>query len=118
MGAPMNQERIRRCLDPGMSLLVGSVDAGGTPVSCRAVALTSADDLATVTVYVPLATSHETINNIATTHRMAVAATYPIDNSSMQLKGTASAARLARADEEPLIRASLDGFADVLEQLG
>ncbi len=114
----MSQERFRRCLDPGMSVVVGTVDAAGTPVSCRGLALTSADDLATLTVYVPLATSQETIANVATTHRIAVTATYPLDNSSIQMKGLASAARLARDDEAPSVRAGLESFSDVLETIG
>ena len=114
----MGPERIRRCLDPGMSLLVGTVSGAGTPVSCRAMALTSADDLATLTVYVPLATSHETIANVATTRRMSVVATYPIDNSSIQLKGTARGTRLAREEEAGTVRAGIDSFGEVLAEIG
>jgi hypothetical protein len=101
-----------------MSLLVATVDSQNIPSCCRAVALASADDLATVTVYLPLATSHETVHNIATTRRLAIAATYPIDNFSVQLKGTADDARLAREDEAPFVRSRLAAFADVLDTIG
>ena len=46
----MDHTRVKRCLDAGMSLLVATVNAENVPSCCRAVALASADDLATVTV--------------------------------------------------------------------
>jgi hypothetical protein len=42
--------QISRCLDPGMTLIVGTANAQNVPVSCRAVALASQDDVTTVTV--------------------------------------------------------------------
>lgn len=114
----MDHTRVKRCLDAGMSLLVATVNAENVPSCCRAVALASADDLATVTVYLPLATSHETVQNIATTRRLAIGATYPHDNFSIQLKGTASDTRLARDDEAAFVRSRLNAFADVLDAIG
>jgi hypothetical protein len=114
----MDHTRVKRCLDAGMSLLVATVNAENVPSCCRAIALASADDLATVTVYLPLATSHETVQNIATTRRLAIAATYPPDNFSIQLKGTAGDARLARDEEAAFVRSRLNAFADVLDTTG
>lgn len=114
----MVDTRVRRCLDAGMSLLVATVNSQLVPVCCRAIALASADDLTTVTVYLPLATSHETIQNVATTHRMAIAATFPLDNFSVQLKGTTGDARIARDDEAAFVRSRLASFADVLDTIG
>src|SRR5512143_3102163 len=113
----MTDERVKRCLEPGTSILVGTVDANGVPSCCRAIALTTQDDLATATVYVPIATSHETIQNLAVTHRIAVTANQPITHCSVQLKGTGETARLAREDEAPFVRARLDAFADVLDSI-
>jgi hypothetical protein len=114
----MSDALLNRCFDAGMSLLVATANAANVPVSCRAVALASADNGATVTVYLPMATSHETIQNVATTHRVAITASHPIDHCSIQLKGTTTHARLARADEEALVRSHLDAFADVLDTIG
>jgi hypothetical protein len=114
----MTDQRVKRCLDRGMSLLVGTVDADGTPSCCRAVGLASNDDLSTVTVYLPLGTSQRIIQDVATTHRIAVAATHVIDHCSIQLKGKASTARLARPEEAPLIAQWLDGFSNILDQVG
>jgi hypothetical protein len=101
-----------------MSLLVATVNTQNVPSCCRAIALTSNDDVKTVTVYLPIATSHETIQNLATTRRVAIAATNPIDHCSIQLKGTMSASRIARNDEAALVKASLGAFADVLDSIG
>src|SRR5215470_4694058 len=90
----MLSPRLQRCLEPGLSIIVGSVDAQGAPVCCRAYALRSTDDLETVTVYMPVATSHETIQALATTGRLAIAATHPADHSATQLKGVAMDTRL------------------------
>ena|SRR5687767_12621210 len=110
--------QISRCLDPGMTLIVGTANAQKIPVCCRAVALASQDDVATVTVYLPVATSHETVQNLATTHRIAITATYPIDHCSIQLKGTAHDARLARDDEARFVGERFRAIADSLDRIG
>src|SRR4051794_32877006 len=114
----MPTQRIHRCLAEGMSIIVGSVDAHGVPSCCRGLALKSDDDLATVTVYVPMSVSRDTISNVATTGRIAVSATYPIDNSSIQVKGRTSTARVARDDEALFVRQRFDSFCGVLDQIG
>src|SRR5262245_36243447 len=114
----MNKDRARRCLDGGTSVLVGTVDSHGMPACCRAIALSSADDLASVTTYVPVATSQTTIANIAISHRMAVVVTHPIDHFSVQLKGVTIAARLARDDEAGLMNERLEQLAAGLHWLG
>ena len=114
----MSKDRARRCLEGGTSVLVATVDRHGMPACCRAIAVTSNDDLASVTTYVPVATSQTIIANIAISHRMAVVVTHPVEHSSVQLKGLTSAARLARDDEAPLMNLRLEQFADVLHSLG
>ena len=114
----MGAQRIARCLDQNVSVMVGSVDAHGDPSTCRGLALTSKDDLCTVTVYVPVVTSHQTIANVTTTGRMTVVATDPLDNCSVQLKGTAAGTRPAREDEEVVARRGFEGFAAALNTIG
>jgi hypothetical protein len=113
-----NASRTHRCLEPGQSVIVGTVDAQGVPATCRAIAVASDDGLETLTVYVPVATSHTTIQNLATTKRLAVAATHPFTNAATQIKGSSIEARLAREDESAYVRARLEAFADVLESIG
>jgi hypothetical protein len=111
-------ERAHRCLAPGLSVVVGSVDAQNVPTCCRAIAISSADDLATATVYLPVAAGQATIQNVATTKRLAITASNPPDHRTTQLKGTTIEARLARDDEHPFLRGRLEAFVDVLDKFG
>jgi len=114
----LTTQRLNRCLENNVAVVVGSVDASGEPSTCRALALTSSDDLNNLTVYVPVATSRQTIANVTSTRRLTVVATHPIDHFSVQLKGKAAEARPAREDEAPLIHRGFDGFAEILNQIG
>jgi len=114
----MLNQRIRRCLEAGASVLVATVDARGIPSCCRASAITADDDLKTVAIYLPVATSQQTIKDIATTHRVAVAATHVIEHVSIQLKGTACTARLAHDDEAALVEDRHQAFGEVLYNIG
>jgi hypothetical protein len=114
--------QVSRCLDPGMSLIVGTVNGHNVASCCRAAALDSRElasrEAPTATVYVPVATSHETMQNIAATRRIAVSASHPVDHCTIQLKGTTSGVRLAREDEAAFVRARFAAFADVLDAIG
>jgi predicted RNA-binding Zn ribbon-like protein len=114
----MDPTRLRRCLEPGLSILVGTADSAGTPSCCRGIAIQSLDEFETITVFLPVATSHETIHNVATTKQLAVVATHPRDNFATQFKGTTLDARLAREDESAFVRQRLDALADVLDRIG
>jgi hypothetical protein len=107
-----------RCLDPGTTVVVGTIDAHGVPAVCRATAVSSADDLATLLVYLPVATSHQTIQNVAATKRLAVTVMHPAANSATQLKGTLVEVRLASDEEGGFIRRQFNAFGDVLDRLG
>ena len=113
-----NAERVPRAVEAGRTVLVGTADARNNPSCCRAVALASNDDLATATVYIPLAASQQVIQDLATTKRIAVSATHPLDHCSIQLKGTAIDVRLARDDEAPFLKARLDAIAQTLDIVG
>ena len=111
-------ERLLKCVESGVSVIVGSVDAAGNPACCRAVGLRSDDGLATVTVFVPVATSTETIANVASTKRLAVVTTHPISHCATQLKGIVERTRPARDDEESFVVEHLGGFGGVLNTIG
>jgi hypothetical protein len=111
-------ERLRKCVEPGVSVIVGSVDDAGNPSCCRAVGLRSDDELATVTVFVPVATSTDTMANIAATRRLAVVTTHPITHCATQLKGSVERTRPARDDEESFIVSHFAGFGGVLNTIG
>ena len=111
-------ERLLKGLEPGVSVIVGSVDSQGNPACCRAVGLRSDDELATATVFVPVATSKETIANVASTRRIAIVTTHPISHCATQLKGIVEQTRLAREDEEEFVVGHLGGFGGVLNTIG
>ena len=102
----------------GMSLYAGSVGVDGFPVGCRAIALTTNPELSRITVYVPMATSADVLSAVAATKRLAVVATYPPDHFSLQLKGRTTGLRLAADHERDLLHDRLEGFAEVLYELG
>jgi hypothetical protein len=114
----MTSSRVHRCLEPGLSIIVAAADARGTPSCCRSYAIRSDDDLQTLTVYLPVATSHDAIQCLAVTKRLAVAATQMMESSATQLKGTAIETRLAREEEASFLNERLDAFADKLVALG
>ena len=91
-------------MEGGISVIVGTADADKVPTCCRAIAITTKDNFETVTVYVPAATGQETIANVATTRRVAIAATEPLSHGSIQIKGI-SRGREARAAVRRGVRA-------------
>jgi hypothetical protein len=114
----MVPEPFRRYVETGLSFFVGTVDAEGFPAACRAYALRSNDDFSVVTVYVPVNVSQETIANVATTRRVAIGATHPIDHGSIQIKGTTRGVRLARPEEEAFVQKRLEEYTDLLDMIG
>jgi len=114
----MTADRIQAALGTGTSIFVGTIDANMSPLCCRAIALRADERLETATVYVPIATSRDTLCNLATTRRLAVVVTKPVEHITVQLKGTSRTARLARDDEEAFVRSRLDWLADVLDGIG
>jgi hypothetical protein len=114
----MSDPRAARCLEQNNSVVVASVNDTGEPSTCRALAVASEDGLSTLTVYVPVSTSRDTMANVATTGRLTVVATHPLDHHSIQLKGRGATARLAREDEAGLVRRGFDGFAELLNGIG
>ncbi len=102
----------------GMSILVGAVDGEGVPSCCRGMALVPHDDRRMATVYVPLATSRDIVAAAASTRRIAVVASQPVEHTSVQLKGTVKNLRLADESEAALVDQRLAAFADVLARIG
>ena len=114
----MSESWRERCREKGTSILLGSVDAKGVPSVCRGIAVRCSDDAKTVTVYVPMATSRETIANVAATRRLAVSVNQPLTHDSLQIKGTTTGVRLAGDDEQEFVETRLRQFGDVLADVG
>ena len=105
-------------MQSGLSIIVGTADAERVPSCCRGLAIRTKDNFETVTVYVPAATSHETMANIATTQRVAIVCAEPLSHQTTQIKGLTRAVRLAPQSEEPFVREQRDAFAGVLAAIG
>ncbi|PYQ26701.1 MAG: hypothetical protein DMF56_23250 [Acidobacteria bacterium] len=114
----MVSERLRKCVQSGLSIIVGTADSERVPATCRAVAMKTNDDFETVTVYIPAATSHETMANIATTRRLAVACSEVSTHETTQIKGVTRAVRLAPREDEAFVRERIEAFAASLESIG
>jgi hypothetical protein len=114
----LSDEAVRRLLEPGTSLLVGTVDSEGWPACCRGVALVAHPDHQGATVYVPVATSAQIVANIASNGRVAVVSSEPVSHASIQLKGRARAVRVAADGEAETVRTHVERLADVFDSVG
>lgn len=114
----MISERLRKCVQSGLSVIVATADSERVPATCRAVAMKTNDDFATVTVYIPAATSHETMANIATTRRLAVSCSEVSTHEATQIKGVTRAVRLAPKEDQAFVRERIEAFALSLEAIG
>jgi hypothetical protein len=114
----LSDPSIGRFLGGGTSIVVGTVDAAGWPATCRAAALIAHEDGLGLTLYLPVATSAETIANIATGGRVAIVSSCPADHATVQFKGRSRGVRVAGEGEAGMVRAQVERFADVLDQVG
>lgn len=114
----MSNPRIQEWLQGGASVIVGTADAEGVPAACRGIAIAEGKEPDTLIVYLPAATAHEMLANIATTRRMAVAASHPLSHRTVQVKGVTRGVKLAPSSDEAFVRERWEQFADVLVEIG
>lgn len=114
----MTPLELRSFMDRGRSILVGTADAEGQPACCRAVAISCNEDLSRLTVYLPVDIAQQTIANIATTRRVAVTASEPLDHSTVQFKGWSEGVRIATEHERELVTRRMDEFCETLAAIG
>lgn len=114
----MSNPRLQEWLQGGTSVIVATADADGVPAACRGIAVAAGRDSDTLTVYLPAATAHEALANIATTRRMAVAASHPLSHRTVQIKGVTRGVRLAPPSDEAFVRERWEAFAAVLAEIG
>jgi len=114
----MSNPRLQEWLQGGESIIVGTADADGVPSACRGIAIAAGKDPDTLTLYLPAATAHEALANIATTRRVAFAASHPLSHRTVQVKGVTRGVRLAPPGDEAFVRTRWGQLADVLDQIG
>jgi hypothetical protein len=118
MRETMVSERLRKCVQNGLSIIIGTAGSEHVPACCRGLAVRTNDEFETVTVYVPVATSHEIMANIATTRRVAIVCSQIPTHETTQIKGITRAVRLAPPSDEAFVRERIEGFAEALDLIG
>jgi hypothetical protein len=78
---------LKAFLESGVSVVVGTRDADLVPEITRAWGLLVSKDRKSVSLCVPLATSHKTLDNLAGNGQMAVCCSLPTSYKTVQLKG-------------------------------
>lgn len=109
---------LTRANDGGLSTIVATVGEDALPACCRGVGIRVAGDGRTATVWVPVATSRETVSNLAVNPRVAVVLSEPRTHVTVQVKGTSRGVRLATADEKVQVERQMERFGGALDELG
>jgi hypothetical protein len=78
---------LKSFLEGGLSVVVGTRDADMVPEVTRAWGLLVSKDRKSISLCVPLATSHETLDNLAGNGQMTVCCSLPTSYRTVQLKG-------------------------------
>lgn len=105
-------------LESGVSLLVGTRDAGLHPEALRAVGARVEPGGAEVTVLVPVATAARTLGNLRENGRIAVCFSRAEDHRSVQLKGAVVALRDADEADRRVVERYRALLADALAGVG
>lgn len=78
---------LKAFLESGVSVVVGTRDADLVPEITRAWGLLVSKDRKSVSLCVPLATSHKTLDNLAGNGQITVCCSLPTNYKTVQLKG-------------------------------
>ncbi len=81
------RRNLKAFLEGGVSVVVGTRDADLVPEITRAWGLRVSKDRKSITLCVPLATSHKTLDNLAGNGQMTVCCSLPTSYKTVQLKG-------------------------------
>lgn len=105
-------------LTSGLVLGAASRDDRLVPEVVRPVGIRVEAGGAEVSVFLAAATAAQTLRNFEGNRRVAVVASHPQDNRSVQLKGTVLEVRPAGDDERPLVDQYRARLSRMLEPLG
>jgi len=78
---------LKAFLESGVSVVVGTRDADLVPEITRAWGLLVSKDRKSLSLCVPLATSHKTLDNLASNGQVALCCSLPTSYKTVQLKG-------------------------------
>jgi hypothetical protein len=105
-------------LESGLSVLIGSRNEKMIPSCARAVGAICSADRTTLTVLLAEAPARDVLRDLERSRRAAVTFCRPIDERTMQLKGTVTAVRPASEAEVECAREYRRAFAKQLEIVG
>jgi hypothetical protein len=115
--APIDDE-LKTYLESGPSILVGTRDLGLVPEITRAWGPRVSEDRRSVSVCVPLATSAQTLDNLASNGRIAVTCALATDVKSVQLKGACIETMEPDATDLAAVEEHREAFAARNERIG
>lgn len=105
-------------LEEGLSVHIGTRDAGLQPAGARAAAVRVEPDGQHLVVYVPEAAASRLLPNLESSGQAAVSVGRPVDDRACQVKGTVVALWPATPDERAFVEAQWDGFMRQMESIG
>ena len=111
-------EDLAEFLEGGISILVGTRDAGLQPATLRAMGAAVDARGGRVTLYVPEATAERTIANLRDNGRIAVTFSRAVDHRSIQVKGTGAAIRRSGEQDRHIQERYLSRLVEGLSLVG
>jgi len=117
-GVQVVSDELAGFIESGVSVLVGTRDAGLLPSAMRGMGVRVEEGGAEVTVFLPEATSARAIANLRDNGHVAVCFSRPQDHRSIQVKGRAVAIRAAGASDRPVVERYRGALAESLAFVG
>jgi hypothetical protein len=111
-------ERLEPLLEGLVAVHVGTRDAGLRAEEVMAAAALLDPDGTRLTVYLPVATSGQSLANLRDNGAVAVVLSQPLTHRTVQLKGRVETIRAAREDEREAVERHAAGFDAEVEAIG
>ena len=102
----------------GIGIQIGTRNASLTPSGARATAVLVDASGTHLVVFVPKVSAPHVLPNLEDNGQAAVVFARPVDERSLQIKGTFVSARNATLKERPVIEAQWEGFMKQVELIG
>ena len=110
--------RLAAFLQEGLGIHIGSRDAGLRPNGARALAVSVEEDGEHLVVYAADVAAARILGDLQSNGCMSVLVGRPVDDRSVQVKGTFAGVRPAAVEERPLVEAQWTGYLTQLERIG
>jgi len=105
-------------LKPGLSINVGSCDAGGRPSLCRALGFDLEEASGRITVFLPIPQSGALLRDLTAHGRIAVVFSEPATHRTLQFKGVDAQVATPGPAAARRVATCVEAFVGVLEPLG